>query len=78
MAYKSYTEMAEMYEAAIVSIVGGKLSSYSIAGRSFTKHDLSTLERLYQYYRQKAKEETFGGVSLSDIRGIDRGDSIDS
>lgn len=74
MALKTYQELAELYDAAEVAIVSGKISSYSIAGRSFTKHDLDLVARLKRYYIQKAREETHGFVSLSDIRGIDRGD----
>jgi hypothetical protein len=68
VAYKSYEEKALEYETAISAIVTGQLSSYSIAGRSFTKHDLATLEKLYQYYRSKANEELRGFITLGDMR----------
>jgi hypothetical protein len=65
---KSYSEMALMYQTAIESIVTGGLSSYSIAGRSFSKNDLSTLERLFQYYKSKAAEQDRGFVTFADMR----------
>jgi len=69
MAFKTATQMAEMYEAAIEALVTGRTQSYSIAGRSFNRLDLSALEKLYQYWRSRAEESTFGNVSYADLRG---------
>ena len=41
-------------------IVGGH-SSYQIAGRSVTKHDLDKLRKMRNYYSQIAKREARGG-----------------
>lgn len=68
MAFKTYEARALEYEAAITAIIAGTVSSYSIAGRTFTKHDLNTLEALYKYYRAKAEESTRGNVTYANMR----------
>jgi len=67
--FKTAEEMALLYEAAIESLVAGNTQSYSISGRSFTRLDLSTLERLYAYWRARAEQATTGSVSYADLRG---------
>ncbi len=69
MPLKSAQEWAELYEAAITSIVAGTVSSYSISGRTFTKHDLGTLEDLYRYWVGKAAEQSNGFTTSADMRG---------
>jgi hypothetical protein len=69
MPIKSASEWAELYQAAIESIVAGTVSSYSISGRSFTKHDLGTLEDLYRYWLGKAAEQSHGFTTQADMRG---------
>lgn len=63
-------EWAELYEEAIVSLVSGGVSSYSIAGRSFTKHDIDKLTKLHEYWsdRYEAKRRNTGFVTVSDLR----------
>lgn len=56
----TYREKAEAYEAAIETILAGGVSSYSVAGTTFTKHNLDGLERLAQYYRSRAEAEVTG------------------
>ena len=68
MAFKTPTEWAEIYETAITSLVAGMTSSYSIAGRSFTRLDLDLLHKLYDYWRSRAEETTWGNVTLADMR----------
>jgi hypothetical protein len=65
---KTPQEWAELYEAAITAIVSGGVSSYSIAGRTFTKLDLPTLQRLYEYWGQRVEGERNGMVSIADMR----------
>src|SRR5689334_14598817 len=43
MAIKSYVEQLESVQAAIAAIEGSPNAAYSLLGRTFTKHDLSTL-----------------------------------
>ncbi len=72
MALKTNLEMAEMCQAAIVQLVGGGVSSYTIAGRTFTKLNISDLQRLYEHYKAAAEaDEGKGGfaVTFADFRG---------
>lgn len=69
MPLKNPEEMAEMYMAAIEKIVAGTVSSYSISGRSFTKHNLPELEDLYRYWLGKAGEKRHGFTTTADMRG---------
>lgn len=66
---KTYQQKLEMYDAAIDALVAGGVSSYTVAGRTFTKLDLSTLEKLRAYYAAKVQEEKGGFVTFSDMRG---------
>ena len=63
----TYREKAEAYETAIEALLTGGVSSYSVAGTSFTKHNLEALERLAQYYRSRAEAETTGFTTVADM-----------
>ena len=67
MAIKTATEWAELYQTAIENLVTDNVQSYSIAGRTFTRLNLSTLERLLKYYSGKAQQEKHGRVTHSDL-----------
>lgn len=64
-----YSEEALKCEYAISAIVSGKVSSYTIAGRSFTKADLNTLRSMAEYFRKRYAEQTYGGASYADTSG---------
>ncbi len=68
MSLKSAQQMAEMYQTAIQSLVGGGISSYSVGGRSFTLNNLGQLEDLYRYWSSKAAETRGGFVTYADMR----------
>jgi len=64
-----YQEEALKCEIAISELVSGRISSYSVAGRSFTKSDLNTLKSLAEYFRRRHAETTYGGVTYADTSG---------
>ena len=68
MPLKTAREWVELYETAIESIVTGTVSSYSIAGRQFTKHSLTELETLHRYWLGRAAEDDRGFVTYADRR----------
>ena len=72
MALKSNKEMAELCQQAIVQLVSGGISSYTIAGRTFTKLNVFELQKLVDYYKSRAEAEQAGGirVSFADLRGV--------
>ena len=63
----TYREKAEAYETAIEAILTGGVSSYSVAGTTFTKLNLEGLERLAQYYRSRAEAESVGFTTVHDM-----------
>jgi hypothetical protein len=69
MGLHSYAELAEKADAAVFSLLSGTVSSYSIAGRTFTKHDLRALQEIAEYYRQMASQEKHGQFGVADFRG---------
>jgi len=73
MALKTYTELAEEYQAAIEALIlPGGVQSYSIAGRTVTRADLGTLEMLYMKYRRLAEryESSSGRSGLRSQRAV--------
>jgi putative N-acetylmannosamine-6-phosphate epimerase len=64
-----YADEALKCEHAIVAIVAGKVSSYTISGRTFTKNDLNTLRTLADYFRRRHAETTHGGTTYADMSG---------
>jgi len=67
MAIKSATEWAELYQTAIENLVTDNVQSYTVAGRTFTRLNLTTLERLYTHYAGKAEAEKYGRTTLSNL-----------
>jgi hypothetical protein len=65
---KTPEEWAELYEQAITAILTGGVSSYSIAGRTFTKLDLPALQRLYDHWSQRVESTRNGIVTVADFR----------
>lgn len=63
----TYREKAEAYETAIEAILTGGVASYSVAGTSFTKHNIEGLERLAQYYRSRTEAEVTGFTTVCDM-----------
>lgn len=64
-----YADEALKCEHAIVAIVSGKVSSYTISGRTFTKNDLNTLKAMAEYFRRRAAETNYGGTTYADMSG---------
>lgn len=62
-------EMAEKLQAAIVSLVDGSLSSFTVGGTTYTKLSLEGLQKLYDYYAARASRRRHGIVSHLDFRG---------
>ena len=67
MEIKTATEWAELYETAIENLVTDNVQSYSVAGRTFTRLNLTTLERLYNFYAGKAAQEKHGRVTHANM-----------
>lgn len=65
---KTPEEWAELYENALTAIITGGVSSYSIAGRTFTKLDLPTIQRLYDFWTQRVESSRHGIVTVADFR----------
>lgn len=63
---KSASEWVLLLETAYESLLTGGVSSYSIAGRSFTKHDIATIREELDYWRAQASSESHGIVSIAD------------
>lgn len=61
--------MAEKCQAAIVGIVDGSLSSFSVAGNTYTKLNLDSLQKLYDHYAARAARRQHGIVSRLDFSG---------
>ena len=69
MAIRTPTEWLELIDDALAGIISGKLSSYSIGGRSFTRHDIRALEDLRAYWESRQAESRNGFVSYGDFGG---------
>ncbi len=67
MANQTHKEMAALYRKAIVQIVSGTVSSYSVLGQSFTKHDLKSLEDLCEYHERKYSTSLVGSRAVADL-----------
>jgi hypothetical protein len=64
---KTAREWAELYQTAIEALVSGTVSSYSISGRSVTKHNLAEIERLHRYWLGRAQSESGGFVTYANM-----------
>jgi hypothetical protein len=65
---RTANEMAQMYQNAIVELIEERVSTYTIAGRSYTKNDLDKLERGLRYWSRQATIDHHGGRSAPDVR----------
>ncbi len=61
-------EMLEAVQNALFALISGGVSSYSIAGRSFTKHNISELQRLESHYSAQVSSSRNGIVTYADMR----------
>jgi len=64
----TYTQIADELLERIYEISLGKISSYSFSGRQFTYHNLKELIEIEQTIRSQATKETYGCVTLADVR----------
>lgn len=83
MALTSALTLAEAYQTALVSIVSGKVSSYTVGDTTFTRHSINDLEKAYQFWRRAAVKEAngaAGGVlhAWTSNLDIDPGDIIET
>ena len=60
-------EWVEEVETAMSAIITGGVSSYSIAGRSFTKHNLNDLQRLYDFWVDRSSRRRNGIATYADM-----------
>lgn len=69
LAPLDYAEEALKIEYALAELAAGRVSSYTVAGRSFTRHDLGALRALAEYFRQRHAETTGSFVTGTDLSG---------
>lgn len=67
MALKSNREMAQLCQNAIADIVSGKVKSYSIQGRTFTRESIGALRELEKTYRSGYVRQTYGRSEFLDM-----------
>ena len=67
MPLKSNKEMAQLCQDAIRDIVSGKIKSYSMLGRTFTRENITALRELEATYRSAYKRETYGRSHFLDM-----------
>lgn len=60
-------DIVKAIDAEIESRISGSVSSYSIAGRSFTKTSLSELMDIRARYADIAALESHGGITYADL-----------
>ena len=64
MALLSAEAMAELCQTALSSIITGKISSYSIGDSQFTRHNIDSLQKLYQFWKKEASVEANGNSRI--------------
>ena len=67
MPLKTYSEIAQEVETALMAIISGKLNNYNIGGQSYGLLDVDKLEKIYRYYRGKALEDEGGYITLAGV-----------
>ena len=67
MALKSNREMAQLCQNAIADIVSGKVKSYTIQGRTFTRESIGELRALEKTYRSGHVRQTYGRSEYLDM-----------
>ena len=60
--------MAETLETAYIDIIEGKVSSYTIGGRTFSRLNIKDLFDQLKYWRARANKEQYGSVTQADVR----------
>lgn len=69
MPIRKPEEWVELIDEAQAALVAGGVSSYSIAGRNFTKHDLRALQELRSYWESRAAQASGGFTTSPDFSG---------
>jgi len=64
MALLSAEAMAELCQNALSDIITGKISSYSIGDSQFTRHNIESLQKLYQYWKKETAVEANGNSRI--------------
>lgn len=67
MALKSNREMAQLCQNAIADIISGKIRSYSIQGRTFTRENIGVLRDLERQYRSADVRRRVGRTEYLDM-----------
>lgn len=67
MPLKTNKEMAQLCQNAIADIIQGKVKSYSIQGRTFTRENISQLRELERTYRSGYVRQTYGRSHFLDM-----------
>lgn len=76
MPLRTPEEWIELIEDALAKLITGGVSSYSIAGRSFTKTDIRALEDLRSYWEQRVVEKSRGFITHADFSHHGEGSRI--
>lgn len=64
---KTSEQWVDEIETAMTAILTGGVSAYSLAGRSFTKHDLGQLQDLLDYHSSRVASKRFGITTTADL-----------
>ena len=56
--------MRDLFQAALEAFASGGLQSYTIAGTTFTKANVSQLQSQFEFWDQRAAEEDLGNATL--------------
>jgi len=67
MGLMSDREMAQLCQTALADIIQGKVRSYSIQGRTFTRENLTALRELERTYRSADARRTYGRSHFLDM-----------
>lgn len=73
MPIRTADEWLELIDDALAAIITGRVASYSIGGRSFTKHDIRALEDLRVYWEGRVVESRNGFSTSPDFSGVKSG-----
>lgn len=57
-------QLAELYQVALIAIVSGKVSNYSVGDTSFSRHNIKDLQDAYNFWRKQANIEANGGSNV--------------
>ena len=65
---KTSRDWVEEIQTALSNIITGELASYTLAGRTFTQHNIDSLSRLHKYWMGQMESDSHGIVTYSDQR----------